>query len=207
MKLSILKVSTALLSIVCIGWTAGFFYYFMSPSQSDLVNYSAAVDQIQQLTIKPTLSSANQYREGVRKDIWAVQNKDSRLHYRIDSRLSTLSLVPVNDHIDAIETLEDIRCWMQEKLYLTGSHPMQQLRFFSAQSGTYEYKTQKFLAKSVELSLFRLPTHQIPNKLNMRQAFLKGIAQDVSFSVSGDSPQFHAEHFKATLISQTLVLP
>jgi hypothetical protein len=74
--------------------------------------------------------------------------------------------------------------------------------FFEAGEGTYQYTTQEFLAKSVALSLFRLPGHALPISLDINNAFLKGIAQDVSFSVSGKIPQFQAKRFQATLSTQ-----
>jgi hypothetical protein len=102
-----------------------------------------------------------------------------------------------------IENLEKIQCWMQDKLFVTpDASKMQQTRFFIADHGTYQYSTQKFLAQTVELSLFRLPGHTLPQTFDPKAAFLKGIAKDVSFSVSGKVPHFQAEQFKAVLKPQ-----
>lgn len=143
--------------------------------------------------------SADQKRHGVRKEIWFTQDDTSRLHFRIDSKASTLTLLPQDDKVDMIENLEGIRCWMQDKLYTAEAGPMQQLRYFEAETGTYHLASQQFLAQSVYLSLFRIPGMILPVTLDAQKAFLRGIASDVSFSVAGKSPQFHAERFRATL--------
>ncbi len=143
--------------------------------------------------------SADQRRNGVRKEIWFTQEDHSRLHFRIDSKASTLTLLPQDDKVDMIENLEGVRCWMQDKLYKSETGPMQQLRYFEAETGTYQLATQQFLAQAVHLSLFRLPGTVLPVQLDSKKAFLRGVASDVSFSVAGKSPQFHAERFRAIL--------
>lgn len=76
---------------------------------------------------------------------------------------------------------------------------MQQIRFLAAEDGLYRYTTQEFLAQSVALSLYRLEGHNLPKETVTVKPFLKGIADDVSFAVSGKNPQFQAKHFKAEL--------
>lgn len=144
----------------------------------------------------------HQNRSGVRKDLWLSQEDHTRLHYRIDSKNSLLTLLPIDDKLDIIENLQHIKCWMQDKLYAQGNTVMQQMRFFEADQGIYQYSTQKFAASSVALSLFRIPGVQLPTSIDPSTAFLRGIAQDVSFSIAGKTSQFQAQRFKATLTSQ-----
>jgi hypothetical protein len=171
--------------------------------QRDITRYKKFAAKTKELATSRSASATNQRREGVRKDIWFTQEDRSRLHYRIDSEASTLTLLPIDDKLDIIENLEHIKCWMQDKLYLAGESPMQQMRFFEADQGTYQYTTQQFLAQTVTLSLFRIPGHALPLRFDPSAAFLRGIAQDVSFSVSGKTTQFQAERFKATLKPQS----
>ncbi len=170
--------------------------------QKDITDYTQFVENLQNIASNKDFSATHQDRKGLRKDIWLSQENHSRLHYRIDSASSTLTLVPKDNKLDILENLNGIQGWIQERLYVNGQSPMQQMRFFEAGEGTYQYTTQEFLAKSVALSLFRLPGHTIPTSLDSQNAFLKGIAQDVSFSVSGKIPQFQAKHFQATLSNQ-----
>jgi len=191
-------ISLISLFIAAVLWLA----YFVRVSSSDYDAYKISM-QKQELAASaaPTGTTTNQQRQGVRKEIWFTQEDNSRLHYRIQSESSQLSLIPVDKKIELIEKLFKMKCWMQDKLYFTSEHsgPMQQMRFFEAEEGLYRYNIQQFLAQSVALSLFRLPGHNLPAAVNTESAFMKGLAQDVSFSVSGKNPQFQAKQFKATL--------
>lgn len=166
-------------------------------------DYAAFKEEVQRQEIAaattPSGSTANQQRQGVRKEIWFTQEDNSRLHYRIESESSQLSLIPFDKKLQLTEKLIKMKCWMQDKIYTTGKEPMQQMRFFEAEEGIYLYNTQKFFAQAVTLSLFRLPGKELPEILNPDKSFMKGLAQDVSFSVSGRTPQFQAKQFKATL--------
>ena len=86
---------------------------------------------------------------------------------------------------------------MQEKLSTEGTE-MQQVRYFEARNGIYQHLSQEFLAHSVALSLYRLPGHTLPLKTIHSTAFLKGIAKDVSFSISGKTQNLTTD-FKASL--------
>lgn len=148
------------------------------------------------------ISTTHQQRKNVKKEIYFVQEDNTRLHYRIHSESSLLTMQPQSEgkKIELNEKLEKIQCWMQDKLYnsSSGTDPMQQIRYLQAQEGVYCYTSQQFLAQSVALSLFRLPQHELPQEIHA-QPFLKGIAKDVSFAVSGKTPSFKAQHFKAEL--------
>lgn len=152
-------------------------------------------------TSKSAFSTTEQRRKGVVKEIWFSQEDNSRLHYRIFSESSLLTIKPEGNNFDFIEKLEKIKCWMQDKLFepSAGAGPTQQIRFLAAEEGLYRYTSQEFLAQTVALSLFRLNGHELPSETNTSRPFLKGIAEDVSFAVSGKSPQFKAKHFKAEL--------
>lgn len=184
--------------ILCIGCYA----LFLRMRPSDLATYRADQARRQQITTSQSkpFSSTTQNRLGVRKEIWFTQEDHTRLTYRIESRSSLLTLLPNQDKIDVIENLEDLKCWMQERLlYNTTDGKQQQVRLIEAAKGSYRYTSQQFIANSVTLSLFRLPGHELQLSLNPANAFLKGIAKDVFFSISGKTPQFHAQHFQASL--------
>lgn len=146
-------------------------------------------------------STTHQERKGVVKEIWFTQEDNTRLHYRIFSESSLLTIQPTDHRFDLIEKLENLKCWMQDKLIppSSSSESMQQLRYFAAQEGIYRYTAQEFLAQSVALSLYRLKGHELPYEMTHSKPFLKGVAQDVSFAVSGKTPQFKAQQFKAEL--------
>jgi hypothetical protein len=166
----------------------------------DVEKVRASVKEQDLSSSKNLFSTTQQQRKGVVKEIWFTQEDNSRLHYRIFSESSLLTIKPVGNSFELIEKLEKIKCWMQDKLYepVAGAGPMQQIRFLAAEEGLYRYTTQEFLAQSVALSLYRLEGHELPKEM-VAKPFLKGIAEGVSFAVSGKSPQFNAKHFKAEL--------
>ncbi len=182
-------------------FTAIWCWHICFLRESDKMAYLAAVKKQELLRggVKALPSSAYQTREGVRKDLWIAQEDKTRLHYRIDSKASLLTFLPGQQKIDILENLQDIKCWMQDKLYADGGKPMQQMRFFSADNGTYQYSAQQFIAQSVHLSLFRIPGHELMPSIDLKQAFLHGIASDASFSLSGKTAAFQAQQFKASL--------
>ena len=168
-------------------------------TSDDLRHYKALVEEYKQIAAQSLTQSTTQTRSGVRKDIFFTQDDASRLQYRIESESSVLTLAPINNKMDIVENLHNIRCWMQEKLFDMQTAPSQQIRYLKANEGTYRFSQQQFLANSVALSLFRLPGHTLSTPTSTEKAFLKGLADEVSFSVSGKTPQFVAHHFTASL--------
>jgi hypothetical protein len=174
--------------------------FFVRVRPCDLEAYKRLEVQDKIISSQGLLTETYQRRKDVKKDIFFSQEDGSRLHYRIHSRASLLTAHPraKEKKIDLNEKLEDIHCWMQDKLYVNGEAPMQQIRVLAADEGFYSYSSQKFQAESVALSLFRLSGQTLP--LEIKGApFLEGDAEDVCFSVSGKSPSFQAHHFKARL--------
>jgi hypothetical protein len=186
-----------LLGIFTLFW--GYFLFRVRSEDIALIKQKIAEQEI--ATSKSIFSTTQQQRKGVVKEIWFSQEDNSRLHYRIFSESSLLTIKPEGRSFDLIEKLEKIKCWMQDKLYepTPGVGPTQQIRFLAAEEGLYRYTTQEFLAQTVALSLYRLGGHELPKEIAASKPFLKGIAEDVSFAVSGKSPQFKAKHFKAEL--------
>ncbi len=193
------RVTTLCLLCLGIGSLAwGLSLFRVRPS--DVERIKNALDQQRISPTKNLFSTTHQQRKGVVKEIWFTQEDNSRLHYRIFSETSLLTIQPMGKNFELLEKLEHLKCWMQDKLYepVAGSGPTQQIRFFAAQEGLYRYTTQEFLAQTVALSLFRLGGHELPHDMTAKP-FLKGRAEDVSFAVSGKNPQFKAKHFQAEL--------
>ncbi len=170
-------------------------------SSSDIATYQKLIKN-QELASSVTSSNTNQERYFVRKDIWFAQDNHSRLHYHILSKRSVLTLTPIHNKFEVVETLEGIQCWMQDRLFSEGpeSSPMQQTRYIEAKEGLYRFNTQEFLANKVELSLYQLPGHHLPFESSILvKPFLHGIATNISFLFSGKTPHFQAAQFKAVV--------
>lgn len=166
---------------------------------SDIQYYHNLLSKNKQKAAMKNYASADQKRNGVQKDLWVTQETNDRLHYQIKSTSSVLTFLPKEEKLDIVENLKGIKCQMQDKLYLVGNEQMQQIRYFEADQGIYRYTSQEFVANTVELSFFRLPGFFLPPVLNQGNAFLKGEADNVSFSISGKNPQFQADRFHATV--------
>ncbi len=192
--------SLLLLGVLTIGWVA----LLVHVNARDVAAIRNKIKEQKENSSKNLFTTTHQERSDVVKEIWFTQEDASRLHYQIASKTSLLTIAPTGpkgNKFDLIEKLEDIKCWMQDKLYSATetSGPMQQVRFFQADEGLYRFASQEFLAQSVSLSLYRLNGQELPHTTDSLRPFLQGIAQDVSFAVSGKTPQFTAQHFKAEL--------
>jgi len=142
--------------------------------------------------------STKQIKEGVTKEIW-LPTEEGRINYLLKNRISTVTLLDRIQQVELVEEMEGIKCWMQDRLYREDELPMQQIRYFEAEQGVYQYNQETFLADQVNLSIFRLPGHALVSFLDPHTPYLKGAAKHVSFSLSEKSPKFQADHFKAYL--------
>ncbi len=187
-----------LLSLLVFGFISLVWIFELAVvRKEDIVTYKN-IKKSQELSKTPQAysSSAHQTRTQVRKDLWIAQEDGARLQTRIASAYSTLELHPKERNFEIVEHLHKIHVWMQDRLYAQGNTPMQQMRYLEADSGVYHYATQQFVAESVSISLFSLPGHTLAMQQNT-SPFIRGVAQDVIFSVSGKGPQFQAKNFKA----------
>ena len=78
----------------------------------------------------------------------------------------------------------------------------QNIRHLQSEEGTYWYTDHYFDAHSVFLALYRLPGETLTTHLDTKDAYLKGIAEEVTLTFSGGTPDFHAEKFKAQIRPQ-----
>jgi len=186
------NVSLILVLVSCL-----FFGYTCIGSKRDRDNFLRKYQQKKRET--QGLKNCYQLREGVRKDIWFAEENKMRLHNRIESNFSKLTLLPREEKIDIIESMYNIKGWIQEKLYREGPIMSQQLRYFEADHGIYRYIPQTFETGNLSLSLYKLPGNELPSSCNPKDAFLRGVAQEASLKISGKVPLFEAKQFQASV--------
>ncbi len=181
--------------VLFIAVFASFKFFWLRPS--DEARYQKMVrKKALASTLQASYSPTQQQRLKVRKEIWLAQEDRTRLHYRIESRESLLTLTPVKNKFEVIELLKGMNCWMQEKLSAEG----QQTRYFVAEEGLYRYHTAQLIAREATLSLFRLPGCDLPlQPLDPESSYLRGVAQNISLTFGGKIPEFKANSFKAIL--------
>jgi hypothetical protein len=178
---------------------ASFFLVLRAPSSR------FACDKISHAI--PNTAPTKQMRSGVVKEMWITEG-ERRLHHRIESPRSILTALPKGNTFELIEQMQGIKCFFQEKIEdveETGELS-QHLRFIESKEGTYIYSKHCFHAEQVFLALFQLPGEHLETKLDLNQAFLKGAAKEITFSLSHHGPSFHAEKFKAHIKPQGNVL-
>jgi hypothetical protein len=189
-------------TFVIVGLIAAWLFLTLHVSQNDLKRFKTLQQKGQAIAAASVDKTTRQNRAGVRKDLWIAQEGSTRLHDRIESASSVLTLTPVDDHMEIVEHLSDLHCSMQDKVTLQNGKWVQQVRYFDAITGVYQYSTSRFTAQTVALSLFRLPGNDLPVSLLKNTPYLKGVAQDVSFAVAGKASQFQAKQFKASFVGE-----
>jgi hypothetical protein len=193
-----------LTTLLLVPLTGLWIYFFAIPKKADHIRYEKMVEN-KKLASSLSKAPTSQERKQVRKDIWFTQDDKNRLHYQITSEDSLLTLTPVGNRFEVVESLKGISCWMQDKL-LEGEKKQacsQQARYFEAKEGLYRHSTQEFTADGISLSLYRLAGHNLPNKpVKESEAILRGVAEGISFYFGGKTPQFKANNFQATVVKE-----
>jgi hypothetical protein len=136
----------------------------------------------------------HQIRRGVQKDIWTISGKE-RLHFRLKSEKSLLSIEQNKRKFSAIETLGHLECCMQEAIDRSAGE--QQIRYITAETGTYSFPAHRFVADEVLLSFYREKGTTLPLAKPTQIPFLSGKAEEVVFSEVDHAPAFSAYHLKA----------
>jgi hypothetical protein len=183
----LMAISSVLLSVL-------FFRMFFFIEPKDFEKYETIVTKNPNASEHSIKREAHQVRRGVQKDIF-FSDKENRLHFRIKSSLSSLSINRQKGRQQLVEHLHDIECFVQDKIDLTSQ--VQQIRYFTAQEGEYLFPSHQFSANNITLSFFQLPGQFLPDKMLQHDAYLSGFAKKLFFSLEEKSPKFTVDHFKA----------
>jgi len=141
-----------------------------------------------------------QDRKKVQKDIW-VSGETFRPHLRITSDNSKLILIQTKGKTDLVEELQNIECWMQDKI--DTSTNTQHVRHFQAEEGTYDFISHHFLAKEINLDFFHFPGILLPNQFPTHQSYLNGTATELTFSFRNRIPFISASHLSAEITMES----
>lgn len=135
----------------------------------------------------------------VRKDVWL--SKDGvRHHHALLSPSSKVEIIDFQPTLIAQETFPELQCYLQEDV--SGSFDngfSQELRVFKANSGTYNYSTQTFIAHEVNFSNYQLSGNKLPIKDALPQPFLAGKASTATLNFNDHEIQAKANHVQATI--------
>lgn len=185
------SIGYGLLIVVTIAWS----WFFLQVRPIDKTKVLCLLER--QAQSKKTLCSAHQKRVNVTKNIWLTQDDNSRLHNRIKSQSSWLMLKPDGKKLKLVEELDQISCLMQERIYYNERIPMQQVRLLEASSGEYQFAQKQLVSQEVNISVYRLSTHTLPQNVDGIVPIFSGDAENVSLVTSGKTPDFKAKGFTA----------
>ncbi len=143
---------------------------------------------------KPLIS--HQHRFGINKDLWIV-TEEGRHHHHLNSPESTLTLIPSKKGIDAVESMQQIRCWLQQKVDPVLNE--QKIQYIKAGEGTYFYRDQEFLARNLIFAFYEEKGSDLPLELHPSHLFFKGRAQQAYFHLQDQRPEFDADQFQVEI--------
>jgi len=164
-------------------------------SSKDELSYHELVQANIQLLSQKTLEKEpiQQLRQGVQKDIWRMEG-DQRLHLRLKSDQSHLSLIQKKKKIEVIELLKKTECLIQEKIDLAAQ--TQNIKSLKTEEGVYSFPAHSFFSNTVEMAFYQIPGITLPLSLITEQPFLEGVAQEITLSATNKTPSFHAQFLK-----------
>lgn len=164
--------------------------------KGDVGRYRKLVKESVELRSKRALERhpAHQLRHGVQKDIWTPKANE-RSHFRLRSEGSELIIQQKKDKFEATESLQNLECCVQEEIDL--ANQTQQVRFVTAELGTYFFPNHQFLANEVSILFYDLPGAELPQVMPDAHPFLKGHAKEASFSAGGKTANFTAYELQA----------
>lgn len=192
-----------LLAVLC-AFSIYYTCFFILPK--DIKAYEENVKKQEKKKEKDKkISSSEQIRIGVSKEIWTPQ-ADTSLYSRIEAKHSSLHMLQKGHDIKLTERLEDVRCLLQDRISKTSSgQQVQHVKTFSGKEGFYDYGEKTFISQKVYLSFFTLEGTTLPNEIFLYEPLMQGLAKQATVSFKDHHLSFKAESFRADVSSKEIV--
>ncbi len=81
-----------------------------------------------------------------------------------------------------------------------GLKPMQIMRYMEADTASYFYRTDRFVADNVQITRYLIPGHLLATSFDKAKVLMKGVASTVEFSLDGQV-NFKASKLKANFFT------
>ena len=144
------------------------------------------------------VASAEEWRQGVSKELWLTSSDGTRLSGLIESTASRLTLTPDGKRMSAVEEFKDVTLLLQEKLIVgTGGEKSQQVRFLKAAEGKYDFRSGIFTANNAEIALCTMPGHELVRTKTPKNSRIHGVAETVSVAMNERPPKIQAYNIEA----------
>lgn len=202
--------------------------FLLIPSREDFDQYRTLMEKVDTSQVdKDSPYTAMQRRSGIFKQVVYLHD-EQRLQMALDSDTSRLVLDHHDESTEIVEHLNNVHCMMQVGLYYIvedgrevickpdGTYalrqnknipfnesgfslaPMQEIRYFEADTAAYYYKTDRFAAKHVRLKQFLVPGHQLVNSVKDLNPVFIGNAETAEFNLTKSDINFEANQFKVS---------
>ncbi len=188
------------LMVLLMGVTVGLLV--VSSDSDDQVQYRALIESskssAEEGSIQKALAS-QQRREGMQKSIWYTKGNE-RLKMFMLSEAATLRVRKQSGTSGVVEEMEQLRCWVQEKLLPQSKEQL--VRYFEAQTATYSYDHSTLNTDEIRIIAFRAPGDLLPAQAKENSISIRGVADKAKLHLAGDSFEMEAEHLHASFFNQ-----
>ncbi|NGX34319.1 MAG: hypothetical protein K1060chlam1_00671 [Candidatus Anoxychlamydiales bacterium] len=170
-----------------------FLLKFLYINEKDVVAYN----NLEQKNLAFDSTTAYQKRENVQKDLYVIE-KSTRKHYLISSKLSEIFLDRKNQKYQLIENLNFITFICFEDIL--DNQMMQQIKYITANSGSYTFPSHKLNLFDVNLSFINtLNFNQTSlDQASFSNAYFQGKAKELNFSINKKKPEIKAISFEGS---------
>lgn len=155
----------------------------------------------------PLKPLASQRRQSIIKEFWKTNDSNERLQTRITSAASEIAISSNGKKMDVEEEMHSVKCWIQEKIDRgsTPSESTQKVRFFTADTGKYQYRSHLFKSDKVNLSILELSGETLPevtDEMNLEELSANApiatvVAEKVTLDLHEKTPAFYAKKVRA----------
>jgi len=140
--------------------------------------------------------TAHQKRQSVKKDLYII-DKNARKHFIISSDHSEIFLRKKHQKYELIENLSKIKFLCLENILKQSN--IQNIKCFQAQTGTYFFPTHKLQLNDINLAFINTALNpSFLKNWNMQNAYFKGSAKELYFSISKKKPLIEAISFEGS---------
>ena len=191
--------------LVFLSCLAFFAIGVFSFDEADRERYHKLV-HISDLDSEETKTS-NHRRFDLRKDLYFTKGS-GRLQMSLKSASAELNLERQGGKNAMIEHMRDVTCYMQEEVsHAIPNRPMQIIRQLKADSATYHYQKDLFIAENVQITRYLIPGSELVESLEGGKLLMTGLAKRVEFSLKGSEPNFKAHQLKSSIYSLVFLEP
>ncbi|HEY4831836.1 MAG TPA: hypothetical protein VIH61_04675, partial [Waddliaceae bacterium] len=155
------------IGIVCVGLILAGLVYVLAKEcciPADLISYNKFLDKVHKTMSGrgKTPYCAEQLRQGMSREIWYTSGPERHKIF-LTANEAELAYEGIDNDLEIVEHLKEVKGWLQEMLYWHENAPMQTVRYFEADSALYRNAKRMICADNVIMKGYCMPGHQLLN--------------------------------------------